>query len=73
MTYYTLQGITSEGETFDFPGVRFNTYQEAVDYAMTYARCVTGTDSVYPSLGSRTIKALGLNYSETITIEEAGR
>lgn len=71
---FVLEGITSEGETFEFPGVRFSTAGEAYRYAQEYARGVSGTDTMldYPPEGDFNgyVRAVGENYSERVSVRE---
>jgi hypothetical protein len=75
MNHYTLQGFTSDGDSFDFGGYgRFTDREAAIAYAAEYARAVTGTDEV---LVDRTgdevqIRAIGENYTETVSRKAGG-
>ena len=68
---YKIQGETSDGETFDFPGVRFDSHDEAVTYALKYARIVSGTTEVeIDRLPTVTIvTARGETYAERLRID----
>lgn len=70
---YVLEGVTSEGESFDFPGVRFNSMVEAMRYAITYARGVSSTDNWVADHSAGWVRAVGDEYSETIRVREIVR
>ena len=70
---YVLEGVTSEGESFDFPGVRFASAHEAVGYALRYANGVTDTTQVFADYGEGWVRAAGDDYSETIRVREIVR
>ena len=70
---YVLEGVTSEGESFDFPGVRFASTHEAVGYAVTYAHSVSGTDQVFADYAEGWARAQGADYAETIRVREIVR
>jgi hypothetical protein len=67
---YRIEGITSDGESFDLGPRYFDSHDEAVTYAMEYARSVTGTSRVeVERLWDRTVvTAQGEEYGERLTI-----
>jgi hypothetical protein len=67
---YVIEGTTSDGESFDLAPNGFDSHDDAVNYAMEYARCVTGTDSIeVERLDTTTvITARGSAYAERLRI-----
>jgi len=67
---YRINGITSDGDTFTMDRY-FEHHDDAVIYAVEYARSVTGTDSVKTELLPRVtiVTARGDSYAERLTIE----
>jgi hypothetical protein len=64
---YRIEGTSSDGDSFDFPGVSFDSFEAAEEYARAYARSVSGTDYVSsPEAG--VIRAVGGSYVETLRI-----
>ena len=73
---FVLEGFTSDGESFDFPGVRFTDRDDAIKYAVNYASCVTGTDEVDVTgldSDSPRVRASGREYSESVYVREIVR
>jgi len=67
---FVLDGTTSDGDAFDFPGARFDSLADAVDYARRYASSVSGTDEVIANDTEGWVIAFGTEYSETIRVRE---
>jgi hypothetical protein len=73
---YHIRGTTSTGETFDLPGehIGFDSHDDAVTYAMEYAKSVSGTDEVeierLPTV--TVVTARGAEYAEQLRIDLQG-
>jgi hypothetical protein len=73
---YHIRGTTSTGETFDLPGehMSFDSHDDAVTYAMEYAKSVSGTDEVeierLPTV--TVVTARGAEYAEQLRIDLQG-
>jgi len=67
---FVLDGTTSDGDAFDFPGVRFDSLSDAVAYARCYASSVSGTDEIISDPMEGWVIAFGTEYSETICTRE---
>ncbi len=73
---YRIEGTTSDGDAFTLSAARrFESHDDAVTYALEYARSVTGTDTVeIERLDTTTIvTARGPAYAERLRIDLGDR